>query len=47
MADLKEIAENLIKGKAFQVKELVKKALDEGVSFSFPGFSLKGMREHK
>jgi len=31
MADLKEITENLIKGKAPQVKELVKKALDEGV----------------
>jgi len=31
MADLKEIADNLIKGKAPQVKELVKKALDEGV----------------
>jgi len=31
MADLKEIADSLIKGKAPQVKELVKKALDEGV----------------
>jgi len=31
MADLKEIADNLIKGKAPQVKELVEKALDEGV----------------
>lgn len=29
MADLKEIADSLIKGKAPQVKELVKKALDE------------------
>ncbi len=31
MADLKEIADNLIKGKAPEVKELVKKALNEGV----------------
>jgi len=31
MADLKEIADSLIKGKAPQVKELVEKALDEGV----------------
>jgi len=31
MADLKEIAENLINGKAPEVKELVEKALDEGV----------------
>jgi len=31
MADLKEIADSLIKGKAPEVKELVKKALDEGV----------------
>ena len=31
MADLKEIADSLINGKAPQVKELVKKALDEGV----------------
>lgn len=31
MADLKEIAENLIKGKAPQVKELVEKALNEGM----------------
>ncbi len=31
MADLKEIAENLIKGKAPEVKELVQKALNEGV----------------
>jgi len=31
MADLKEIADNLIKGKASEVKELVKKALDEGM----------------
>jgi len=31
MVDLKEIADNLIKGKAPQVKELVEKALDEGV----------------
>ncbi|MBA7634688.1 hypothetical protein ES703_42278 [subsurface metagenome] len=31
MVDLKEIADNLIKGKASEVKELVKKALDEGV----------------
>ena len=30
MADLKEIAENLIQGKADKVKELVKKAIDEG-----------------
>lgn len=29
--DLKEIADNLIQGKAPEVKELVKKALDEGV----------------
>jgi len=29
--ELKEIAENLIKGKAPEVKELVKKALDEGM----------------
>ena len=31
MADLKEIANSLVKGKAPQVKELVEKALDEGV----------------
>ena len=31
MVDLKEIADSLIKGKAPEVKELVKKALDEGV----------------
>lgn len=30
MADLKEVAENLIQGKAPQVKELVQKAVDEG-----------------
>ncbi len=30
MADLKQIAENLIQGKAPQVKELVQKAVDEG-----------------
>ena len=30
MVDLKEIAENLIQGKAPQVKELVQKAVDEG-----------------
>ncbi len=30
MVDLKQIAENLIQGKAPQVKELVKKAVDEG-----------------
>ena len=30
MVDLKEIAENLIQGKAPQVKELVQKAIDEG-----------------
>ncbi|HHF98639.1 MAG TPA: cobalamin-binding protein, partial [Candidatus Aerophobetes bacterium] len=30
MADLKEIAENLIQGKADKVKELVQKAIDEG-----------------
>jgi len=29
--DLKEIADNLIQGKAPEVKELVKKALDEGI----------------
>jgi len=31
MVDLKEIAKNLIQGKAPEVKDLVKKALDEGV----------------
>ncbi len=31
MADLKKIADNLIKGKAPEVKELVQKAIDEGV----------------
>jgi len=30
MVDLKQIADNLIKGKAVEVKELVQKALDEG-----------------
>ncbi|MBC7189585.1 cobalamin-binding protein, partial [Candidatus Aerophobetes bacterium] len=30
MVDLKEIAENLIRGNAPAVKELVKKAIDEG-----------------
>ena len=29
--DSKETADNLIKGKAPEVKELVKKALDEGI----------------
>jgi len=31
MADFKEIADSVIKGKAPQVKELVEKALNEGV----------------
>jgi len=30
MVDLNEIRENLIQGKAAQVKELVQKAIDEG-----------------
>lgn len=33
MADLKQIAENLIQGKAPQVKELVQKVVDEGCNF--------------
>jgi len=32
MADLKKISDNLIKGKAPEVKELVQKAIDEGVN---------------
>ena len=31
MVDIKELADDVINGKAPQVKELVKKALDEGV----------------
>lgn len=31
MVDLKELADDIINGKAPEVKELTKKALDEGV----------------
>jgi len=34
MVELKQVAENLIQGKAPQVKELVQKAVDEGQNVS-------------